>query len=244
MAKDLSPRQKRAHSHRISDLIRADIVKGVFEPGARLKTEDLATKYQVSANPVREALWRLHGEGFVVTIPNHGARVRVVEDDFVRNVYELRSFIEPQLVRRFCGRASREDIRRLREAAEAFAKEATSPNADFFQMDDLNRKFHAIILEQEPNIEAIRVLDSYSSLLTQARSKLSVSRGRLLVRVRQHDAIVKAIESGEPERAAEAADRHIQSAATDFLDQLRQTRSKEARSTPGAHLAFTRDNGR
>lgn len=231
MTKDPSPRQKGAHSHRISDLIRADIVRGVFEPGTRLKTEDLAARYQVSANPVREALWRLHGEGFVVTTPNHGARVRVVEDDFIRNVYELRAFIEPQLVRRFCSRASREDIEKLREAAEAFAKEAMSRDADFFQMDDLNRKFHAIILEQEPNVEAIRVLDSYSILLTQARSKLSVSRGRLMVRVREHEAIVKAIESGDSDRAAEAAERHIESAATDFLDQLRQTRSAEARAS-------------
>lgn len=231
MTKDLSPHQKGAHSHRISDLIRADIVRGVFEPGARLKTEDLAARYQVSANPVREALWRLHGEGFVVTIPNQGARVRVIDDDFVRNVYEVRGFIEPQLVRRFCGRASRDEIERLREAAEVFAKEATSSNADFFRMDDLNRKFHAIILEQEPNIEAIRVLDNYSILLTQARSRLSVSRGRLMVRVREHEAIVKAIESGDPDRAADSAYKHIQSAATDFLDQLRQTRSKGARPT-------------
>lgn len=227
-----SSRQKRAHhSHRISDLIRSDIVKGVFEPGERLKTEDLAARYNVSANPVREALWRLHGEGFVVTTPNHGARVRVVEDDFVRNIYELRRLIEPHFVRRFCQRASEDDLRRLREAADAFAGEATKPDFDFFRLDDLNRAFHAIILEQESNEEAIRVLDSYALLLTQARSKLAVSRGRLLGRVRDHEMIVAAIEAADGDRAAQAADQHIQSAAEDFLDQLRRTRSTSRRLT-------------
>ena len=226
MTKVSSAHQKRGHhSHRISDLIRSDILKGVFEPGDRLKTEDLAARYEVSANPIREALWRLHGEGFVVTTPNQGARVRIVDDDFVRNVYELRSFIEPQLVRRFCDRASANDLQRLGAAAEAFADEATSPDADFFRMDDLNRGFHSIILEQEPNVEAIKVLDSYSVLLTLARSRLSVTRGRLLMRVREHQAIVDSIKGGDPDQAARAADKHIQSAANDFLDQLRQARS-------------------
>src|SRR3546814_7451607 len=77
-------------SHRLTDEIKQDIMSGAFEPGARLKTEVLADRYNVSANPVREALWRLQGEGFVVTTPNHGARVRVIDDDFIRNIFELR----------------------------------------------------------------------------------------------------------------------------------------------------------
>jgi DNA-binding GntR family transcriptional regulator len=222
---DLLRQPRTHHSHRISDLIRSDIIKGVFEPGERLKTEELAKRYDVSANPVREALWRLHGEGFVVTTPNHGARVRVVEDDFVRNIYELRRLIEPNFVRRFCARASQEDIQRLKTAAGEFAQEAENPDPDFFRMDDLNRIFHSIILEGEPNVEAIRVIDSYSALLTMARSKLAVTRGRLLVRVREHDAIVEAIEAGNGEAAARAAEQHIKSAEDDFLDQLRQMRS-------------------
>jgi DNA-binding GntR family transcriptional regulator len=223
------PQKRSHHSHRISDRIRSDIIKGFFQPGERLKAEELASRYNVSANPIREALWRLHGEGFVVTTPNHGARVRVVEDDFVRNIYELRRLIEPNFVRRFCARASKGDIERLKLAADEFACEANSPDHDFFRMDDLNRVFHSIILEEEPNVEAIRVLDSYSALLTMARSKLVVTRGRLLIRVREHDAIVKAIDAGDCEAAAKAAEQHIQSAEDDFLDQLRQMRSMKAR---------------
>lgn len=206
-------------------MIRSDIVQGVFEPGSRLKTEDLAERYKVSANPVREALWRLHGEGFVVTIPNQGARVRVIDDDFIRNIYEIRMWIEPNLARRFCGRASKQDVRKLKEAAKAFAEESDS---DFFRLDDLNQKFHQIILEGEPNREALRVLHTYADLLLIARSKLDVTHSRLLVRVREHDEIVQAIEAGDGDRAAAAARQHIQSAADDFLDQLRRARSASA----------------
>ncbi|MCF3934039.1 GntR family transcriptional regulator [Acuticoccus sp. M5D2P5] len=231
---DTSPQKRTHHSHRISNLIRDDIMKGVFPPGARLKTEDLAARYAVSANPVREALWRLHGEGFVVTVPNQGARVRIVDDDFVRNIYELRRLIEPHFVRRFCARASREGIDRLQAAAEDFAREAEAPEADFFRMDDLNRAFHGIILEDEPNVEAIRVLETYAVFLVLARSKLAVTRGRLMVRVREHAAIVDALAEGDADKAAEAADRHILSAAEDFLDQLRHARMAQPSRAPAA----------
>src|ERR1700751_1112365 len=101
-------------SQRLTNDLRRDIISGVFEPGAWLKTEELAQRYAVSANPVREALWRLQGEGFVVANPNQGARVRTVDDDFVRNVFEIREAIEPIFVRRFCQRATPKDLDRLR----------------------------------------------------------------------------------------------------------------------------------
>jgi len=76
-------------SHRLTNDLRRDIISGAVEPGAWLKTEELAARYAVSANPVREALWRLQGEGFVVANPNQGARVRTIDDDFIRNVLKL-----------------------------------------------------------------------------------------------------------------------------------------------------------
>src|SRR5664279_4054481 len=102
-------------SHRVTSDIRRDIVAGILAPGAWLKTDELAARYGVSANPVREALWRLQGEGFVVANPNQGARVRLVDDDFVRNIFEIREALEPIIIRRFCLRVTPADIARLRE---------------------------------------------------------------------------------------------------------------------------------
>ena len=42
-------------SHRVTADLRRDIESGALEPGAWLKTESLAARYDVSANPVREA---------------------------------------------------------------------------------------------------------------------------------------------------------------------------------------------
>ncbi len=46
-----------------------------------------------------------------------------------------------------------------------------------------------------------------------------------MVRVREHLAILEALARGDEIASEEEANKHIQSAATDFLDQLRQLRS-------------------
>ncbi len=59
--------------------IREDIIEGRIAADSRLKVRDLAARYDVSTNPVREALQQLRGEGFVVISPNRGARVRTID---------------------------------------------------------------------------------------------------------------------------------------------------------------------
>ena len=66
-----------------------------------------------STNPVREALQLLRGEGFVIISPNRGARVRPIDQDFVRDIYEIGVLIEPALTRWFVGMATDADIAEL-----------------------------------------------------------------------------------------------------------------------------------
>ena len=55
--------------------LRRAIVRGEFEPGARLRVEDLTRRYAISSSPVREALNRLSEQGLVKLLENRGFRV-------------------------------------------------------------------------------------------------------------------------------------------------------------------------
>ncbi len=217
-------------SHRVTSDLRRDIIAGVLELGAWLKTEDLAARYGVSANPVREALWRLQGEGFVVANPNQGARVRVVDDDFVRNIFEIREALEPIIIRRFCQRVTPSDIAHLREAAAVFAEIASRKTPNFTALDAANRAFHAIIMAGEFNLQAIEVMDRYAGLINATRAKLPIAPAGLRQRVIQHDEIIEAIASGDVELAVTLAAAHIRAACQDMLTQMRQVRTNAARA--------------
>jgi len=216
-------------SHRVANDLRRDVIAGVLAPGTWLKTEELAQRYAVSANPVREALWKLQGEGFVVANPNQGARVRVVDDDFVRNIFEIREALEPLIVRRFCERATGADIARLRDAAVEFARVA-SVSSDFDALDAANRAFHRIIHEGEVNLQALEVMERYAGLINATRARLPISPARLRQRVEQHNDMVKAIASGKVEEAMAVAARHVRAACDDMLAQMRQVRTESVRA--------------
>ena len=55
--------------------LRAAIVRCEYEPGARLRVDELAQKLSVSSSPLREALSRLAGQDLVQALENRGFRV-------------------------------------------------------------------------------------------------------------------------------------------------------------------------
>lgn len=227
-------------SYRVTHDLRRDIIAGDIEPGARLKTEELAARYGVSANPVREALWRLQGEGFVVANPNQGARVRVVDDDFVRNIFEICEALEPIIIRRFCERVTPSDVARLREAAAVFAEIASRKVPNFAALDAANRAFHTIITDGEFNLQALEVMDRYAGLINATRAKLPIAPASLRQRVNQHDEIIEAIASGKVKSAVAIAGAHIRAACEDMLTQMRQVRTTTARAAAAAGPAPTK----
>lgn len=68
--------------------LREDILRGRFQPGARLRMETLREIYGAGASPLREALSRLTSDGLVVSHDQRGFRVAQVSqadlDDLVR----------------------------------------------------------------------------------------------------------------------------------------------------------------
>ncbi len=86
----------------VYQLIRDDIIAGRLKPNERLVAADLAGRHGTSTNPVREALQLLRGEGFVIFTLNRGARVRPIDEEFIRNIYEISALIEPALDQVVC----------------------------------------------------------------------------------------------------------------------------------------------
>src|SRR5882757_2781574 len=135
----------------ISEMIREDIIQGRLKPNERLVVADLAARHGTSANPVREALQLLRGEGFVILVPNRGARVRPIDQDFVRDIYEIGVLIEPALTRWFVNMATGEDIAEL-ERIQGLIEENNF--ADTFRHSELDTAFHTVMYQRHYNRHA------------------------------------------------------------------------------------------
>jgi len=182
------------------------IRRGDYVPGARLREEEVAARLNLSRTPVREALRRLEAEGIVEHQPRSGAVVRQLSHAEVVELYEMRVVLE-------------------RTAAEMAAKHGTE--AEFDTLAALNRQIEAE--RSNPARAAAINQDFHRGLYLACRNRflLDAARGlnnallllgpttftdedRIDLVVRQHAAIIEALDAGDAEAAGAAAEAHLQ----------------------------------
>ena len=83
----------------LTDSIRNDIITGVLEPGLKLRLRELAERYDVGVNPLREALSRLALSGFVDAEDQRGFRVTEISQAELQDITQTRQRIECDAVR-------------------------------------------------------------------------------------------------------------------------------------------------
>lgn len=97
---DRNSRQFRTVGDMVYEVLREGILKGVFQPGERLRQDQLAEAIGVSRIPVRSALMQLESEGLITFNPYRGAVVNKLSAKEMREIYELRALLESHALRK------------------------------------------------------------------------------------------------------------------------------------------------
>jgi len=203
--------------------LRADILSGRFTADERLKIASLAERYGVSANPVREALQQLRGEGFVVMEPNRGARVRRIDEDFFRDINEVEMLIEPHLTRYFVGIATDADIAEL-ESIQAQIEELDF--ADMAEHAELDTRFHRLMYDQNYNRHMVDMWWNHRQILGAVTRSMSISINRRAAVLREHRAIIAAVRAQQAGRAAALVAQHVRGSSKHWVEQMRTARRR------------------
>jgi len=141
--------------------IRAAILDGSMAPGSRLGEVDLASQFDTSRTPVREALRRLDADGFVHIELNKGARVTEWSIADLEEIYELRALLESHAAGRAATRMTTPNIERLDELCEQMEALTDRQNSvDYEQIAILNSQLHQIILEAAESARLISMMGS------------------------------------------------------------------------------------
>lgn len=206
--------------------IRQDILEGRLAANARLKVAELAGRYGTSTNPVREALQQLRGEGFVVIEPNRGARVRPIDEDFVRDIYEIAALIEPHLTRWFVGAATDADIAEL----ETIQAEIEQLNfADLVAHSELDTRFHMLMYNRHYNRHAVELWWRHREILTAIMfshgSPVALSRRKAVLN--EHRLLIESIKAQDADRAARVISGHAEGSGRHMIEQLRSDRRRQ-----------------
>ncbi len=199
-------------------LIREAIIDGRLRPNERLVAADLARRHGTSTNPVREALQLLRGEGFVTFAVNRGARVRPIDQDFVRDISEIGVLIEPGLTRWFVGMATEEDIAEL-ERLQALIEQNNF--ADPIRHSELDTAFHTVMYRRHYNRHAASLWWKHREVLRAVGRRYDFTLARRDTIIREHRELIRLTKAQDAEKAAELIARHVEGSGRHLLEQMR-----------------------
>ena len=167
---------------------------------------------------MREALQLLRGEGFVVFSPNRGARVRPIDTDFVRNIYEISALIEPALTRWFVGMATETDIAEL-ERIQRLIEENNFIDAPLHS--GLDVQFHTVMYQRHYNRHAAEIWWKHREVLRAVTQRFHYTLARRTQVIREHRELIELVKAGEADKAAESVRRHVEGSGRHILEQMR-----------------------
>lgn len=177
----------------VTDRIRNMIMEGELKPGEKIPERLLTERFGVSRTPVREAVKVLAAEGLVLLLQNRGAivsRLTVAELDEVFPVLAALEGVAGELA---CANATDEEvaaIRRLNERMHSAFAESDRPA--YFE---INQKIHAAILAAARNPTLSNQHQLVARRASRARYQANLTVERWQQALREHDAIMAALEA-------------------------------------------------
>lgn len=166
------------------------IVSSRLPPGTVLSSVDLAKQMAISRTPVREALQRLEGDGFLTRDAAGVFRVPPLSGSDAREIYELRAELEP-LALRLAGIPDDRVLDKL-ENANARIDAANGP-AEFIRQDEA---WHRLLLNHCPNGILIHYVEHLHALCRRYEYAYLSSLEHVTFSVDQHVEIINALRRG------------------------------------------------
>lgn len=215
---DKGPLTARGVEARPYDMIRQDIIDGRLASGARLKVSELAGIYGTSTIPVREALHRLHGEGFVVITHNQGASVRKIDVGYLANTFDILAMLEAYMIRGFVQYAGDEQLGELERCVVAIE---TNNFESLEKHRELDARLHEFTYEGHGNQQALEIWNQKRNVLSIRSNMFAIGRERRATILREHREILEAARMRDPDVAAEVVERHVRGSAQALIDSYR-----------------------
>ena len=190
--------------------IREGIREHRYAPGQRLIEADLVARMRVGRGTVRDALRRLAGDGIVQVEHRKGAIVRFLSRGEFVSLIQVREVLEGLAARLAAANADKKrfmpDLLRLQREANDRKFAGSQGIAAFMEH---NERFHNLVVEMsDDQYLAAAIRQSHAPLFRLQFHFMideeSIDRGRAA-----HDRIVKAILTGDGEKAESAMRAHI-----------------------------------
>ena len=200
------------------------IIDGRLKAGQWLRQETLAQELGVSQMPVREALKRLVAEGLAVRIPYKGVKVVEFSPEDIVDICTVRLVLEGLAVRLATPLITDEELKRLKENLRE--QEGYTSQDQIARRRQLNTEFHLSICQASGRRYLVRLLEMLwrwfpSVMLYEgAFRQEELLPARMDREMREHWAMLEALERRDAQQAEEETRRHIRNLSQELTEVL------------------------
>jgi DNA-binding GntR family transcriptional regulator len=211
---ELPRRDSTALVRQVGDRLRTAIIRQELPAGARLNQVRLAEQLGVSRMPIRAAIAELAAEGLIETLATGGARVRSLTPQDLLDVYEVRTGLETQALRRLAENTSPhlaaidEILSRHRPLVAGY---------DTHQLLDVDREFHTAVLDATGNPYFKKAMRPVWSIVERAMFGMLSLSHVAAVAWDEHEAIHAALHRGDGDSAVDLMRSHLQNGAAQLV---------------------------
>jgi len=189
------------------DRLRDLIVQGDLPPGERLNERLLCERLAISRTPLREAIKLLATEGLVRLLPHRGAQVAPLEARRLTDTLEVMGAMEALAGELACRQASAATLSQIRSLHdEMLDRYAAGDLAGYFRC---NQAIHLKIVEAGGNAVLASTYRQLNANVLRARYMANLSQDRWDAAVREHEAIMAALEARDAEKLTRLLREHL-----------------------------------
>lgn len=201
------PPQRATAASRIYAELRGELVSMRRRPGEAISEADIALTYGVSRTPVREAILKLSDEGLIDVFPQSGIFVSRIPLAALPEAIIIRKALEETTARLAAERATASQILQLRSIVERQREaDEAGDRVAFHQADEL---FHATIADVARHPGIWTLIQHVKVHVDRYRQLTLPVAGRMTQVIAEHEPILAAIETHDPQRAGIAMERHL-----------------------------------
>lgn len=200
--------QRKTLHEELTQGLRDLIIRGDLQPGVKVPEKDLCEAYKVSRTPLREALKVLASEGLVVLEPNRGARVSLITQEDLAEVFPVMGALEALAGELACQNITPAELNDIRTHHEAML--AHYRDRDLASYYAANQRIHEGILAAAKNQTLTAHYRSLAARVQRARYVANTTPARWTQAVEEHELIMSHLAARNGEKLAAILRLHLE----------------------------------
>ena len=213
--------------------LKSDIFYFRLLPGDRFTETEVALRLGVSRTPVREALYKLERDGYILVSSRNGWCVRPFDFEAFENLYDVRIILELAAVKKLCEMEGKPQLDALKEIWLAPPERR---ERDAQKICDLDEQFHAGLVAAAGNPETARIHQEVTGRIRIIRRLDFTQRDRIDSTYDEHAHILRHIMRRKHDPAGMMLKAHIESSKA-VVRQITLHRLHTARQSAPPHPA-------